>query len=512
MTLPRPRFSALRQMFLAALLTASWAHLVGACAARASDAPGFRVERIVGGLNHPIYATHAPGDPDGFYVVQQRNGGFGDELTTGSILRYDLQTGATSNFLTVPGLETDTQGGLHSLAFHPDYQPGVEGSRFYVVALRPTNGNLLLATSHLEEYVLDSNGDPTFSRTLLEVQSRLANDNTHQMDWIGFKPGSTADERDWLYITQGDGGIQCCGAGYVNNSQDLNSLYGKVLRIGVGGGDDDPDPSRNYEYTPTLYHGDDESLSGPTAPEVLYSGLRNPWRASFDRATGDFWLGDVGRDSWEEINYVEEGVIGRDTDGDPASPADGAAHGIDFGWSNREGPSRVEGHVDPDGRGIRPDAVEPLLAFPRSGPNPHRSITGGYVYRGPNQRPAIQGNYFWSDAFTGGSYVLQLGSGDDMQFLSIRDQYDDSLDGTGFAVDRIVSYAEDSAGELYLIDFGEPGGASGESGWPAARAEFGTGEIFRITYVPEPMTLTLFVPAALVVIARRRVDTAQRRA
>ncbi|MEX2316646.1 MAG: PQQ-dependent sugar dehydrogenase [Pirellulales bacterium] len=401
--------------------------------------------------------------------------------------------------MQLTGLDMDAQGGLHSLAFHPDYAPGVAGSKMYIVALRPS-GTPEISTSHLEEWVLNGSGTPTYNRTLLEVIGRQEDDATHAMDWIGFKPGATGAEKDWLYVTNGDGGIQVTGSGYVNNSQDLNSLYGKVLRLGVGGGDDHPDGTRNYEFTPTIYHNDDETLPngpGATAPEVLYSGFRNPWRASFDRGTGDFWLGDVGNTSREEINYVAGGVIGRDSLGNPAAPGSGAANGLDFGWSRREGTLMRQGDLDPDGpAGIRPNSIDPLVSFPHSGgADFHISITGGYVYRGPNQDPAIQGKYFWSDAYSNKAYVSSLVGGV-LQYQNVTSQYTASLAGTDFALHRIVSYAEDSAGDLYLIDFGVPGGASSESGWTGARAVFGTGEIYKISYgaIPPPTPVTVREP------------------
>jgi hypothetical protein len=469
---------------------------------------GFRVERILGDLNHPLYATHAPGDPNGLYIVQQRDAGSAPGLTSGTILRHDLSTGTTAPFVQLTGLDTDSQGGLHSLAFHPDYQPGVPGSRLYIVALKPSGQNLI-STSHLEEWVLDGSGVPTYNRTLLQVIGRQVNDATHAMDWIGFKPGATGAEKDWLYLSNGDGGIQCCGGSYVNFSQNLNSLYGKVLRLGVGGGDDLPgDATRNYEFTPTIYHNDNESdPNGPgaTTPEVLYSGLRNPWRASFDRATGDFWLGDVGAGSREEINYVPGGIIGRDANGDPALPGSGAANGIDFGWSRRQGELMLQGGIDPDGPGIRPDSVQPLVSFPHSGsPDFHISITGGYVYRGPQQDEAIQGKYFWSDAYSNKTYVSSLNSMGVLEYQNITSQLANSLTGTGLALNRIVSYAEDAAGRLYMIDYGLPGGPSSESGWTGARARFGTGEIYRIYYVPEPASLCMVLLSLSLLLLTRQ--------
>ncbi|TWT89778.1 hypothetical protein Mal64_01570 [Pseudobythopirellula maris] len=469
---------------------------------------GYELELVVGGLNKPIFATHAPGDSDGLYIVPQRDSGHGAGIGTGTIVRHDLATGATTDFLQVTGLDTDTQGGLHSLAFHPDYQPDVEGSKFYLIALEPSP-TPQIANNTLQEWVLGPAGAPQFSRTLMQFPGLETNDATHAMDWIGFRPGAVGDERDWLYMSVGDGGVQSNDSHYVNNPQDLSSMRGKMLRLDVGGADDRPgDPDRNYGFTPTIYFGDDEAndgVPGETAPEVYYSGLRNPWRASFDRETGDLWIGDVGHGGAEELNFVAGGVMGLDDGGQSAGPGAGVEYGIDFGWPRREGdePGRWGlandgGPLDPDGEGPRPESIDPVYAFTRSGdPESIRSITGGYVYRGPDQHPALQGQYFLGGFDFPEAKVMAAdftpnatGLGGDISFDIITPELQASIAGQGLELVQLSSFAEDAAGNVYLIDFGDEcsstSGCSAETGWTGVLTEFGTGEVYRLVYVPDP--------------------------
>ena len=480
------------------LITAGLVLLVSAWSSGRAQAVGFAAELVASGLDKPLYATHAPGDPGALYIVSQRDGGSGADLNRGSIIRHDLATGVQTSFLTVTGLDADTQGGLHSLAFHPDYQPGIVGSKMYIVALEPS-GTPLLSTSTLQEWTLDVAGVPEFSRYLINLPGLQVNDATHAMDWVGFRPGAQGDERDWLYVTLGDGGKQADDSGYVNNAQKLDSLYGKVLRIDVGGGDDYPaDANRNFGFTPTIYHGDDDAgdgVPGTTWPEVFYSGLRNPWRMSFDRATGDIWIGDVGFVSGEEVNYLPGGVMGYDASGAPALPGASAAAGVDFGWPRREGlntgPGDDAGQVDPDGAGIRPDSIQPLYVHSRSGgPYSIISITGGYVYRGPNQHPGIQGKYLWG-GFDFPKPTLFAGEIDENGQLvidNITSQVVTSLSSQGLDLDQLSSFAEDAAGNVFFLNFGdECSGCTSETGWTGVLTRFNTGEVYRLVYVPDLM-------------------------
>ncbi|TWT93452.1 hypothetical protein Pla108_39460 [Botrimarina colliarenosi] len=465
---------------------------------------GYELELVASGLNKPIYATHAPGDPGGLYVVPQRDAGSGPGLSTGTIVRHDLVTGQTVPFLQVTGLDADTQGGLHALAFHPDYQPGVEGSKLYVIALE-SSPTPFIANNTLQEWVIGPAGVPQYARTLLQFPGLEENDASHSMDWIGFRPGAQGDERDWLYMTVGDGGVQANENDYVNNAQDLSSLRGKMLRLDVSGADDHPsDPNRNYGFTPTIYFGDDDAndgVPGETAPEVYYSGLRNPWRASFDRATGDIWIGDVGYGGGEELNYIAGGVMGLDAAGQPAGPGAGAEYGVDFGWPRRDG--YVEGDWDdggprdPDGpEGIRPESIDPLYLFSRSDqPDSIRSITGGYVYRGPDQHPALQGRYFVGGfdfpepkVMVANFQADETGFGGQIDFDVITDQLAASLAGAGLDLDQFASFGEDADGNLYLLDFGDEcsSGCTSETGWTGVLTQFGTGEVYRLVYVPDP--------------------------
>lgn len=459
---------------------------------------GYELELVASGLNKPLYATHAPGDPGALYIVSQRDAAFGAGLNTGTIVRHDLTTGAQTAFLQVPGLDTDTQGGLHALAFHPDYQPGVAGSKLYLIALEPSP-TPAIADNTLQEWVLGASGAPEYSRTLLEFPGLQPNDATHAMDWIGFRPGATGAERDYLYLSVGDGGVQANENNFVNNPEDLSSLRGKLLRLDVGGADAYPaDDTRNYGLTPTIYFGDDDlndGVPGETAAEVYYSGLRNPWRVSFDRETGDIWIGDVGYGGAEELNFIAGGVMGLDAGGAPAGPGDGAAVGIDFGWPRREGFAEGNwddgGPRDPDGpEGIRPEALDPAYAFTRFGdPESIRSITGGYVYRGPNPHPALQGQYFLGGFDFPEPKVMagQFDESGDFQPTVITDELLASIAGEGRTIDQLSSFAEDAAANVYLIDFGDEcsSGCTGETGWTGVLTQFGTGEVYRLVYTPE---------------------------
>lgn len=462
---------------------------------------GYELELVASGLDKPLYATSAPGDPAGLYIVQQRDAGTGPGLHTGTIVRHDLSTGSTTPFLQVSNLDADTQGGLHAVAFHPDYQPGVAGSKLYLVALEPSPVPLI-STSTLQEWVLDAGGAPAYSRTLLEFPGLETNDATHAMDWVGFHPHASGVERDYLYVSIGDGGIQANEDDYTNFPQDLTSPRGKILRIDVGGDDAYPmDDTRNFGLTPTVYFGDDDAnddIAGETAAEILYSGLRNPWRVSFDRATGDMWIADVGAGGQDEINFVEGTPIGLEISGQPAQPGDGAAVGIDFGWPRREGfrDGIWEGdkNQDPDGpAGIRPDSLDPIKAFSRFGdPDSIRSITGGYVYRGPSEHPALAGMYvFGGFDFPEPKVLLgQRNNAGQLDVQVITDELLASIAGIGRTLDQLSSFGEDAEGNLYVIDFGDEcgSGCTDETGWTGVLTQFGTGEIYRLVYVSDPAT------------------------
>lgn len=210
----------------------------------------------------------------------------------------------------------------------------------------------------------------------------------------------------------GDGGS---GNDPGNRAQNLNELLGKMLRIDVDGDDFPGAPHRNYAI-PT---------SNPfvgrvgVRPEIWSYGLRNPWRCSFDRQTGDLFISDVGQGEREEIDFHPTGSTG----------------GVNYGWRLKEG-TRVTG-LGP----IVPGLVEPIHEYTHD--NGEQAIVGGYVYRGA-AIPSLQGAYFFAD-YTGLLWSLRY---DGMTIGELT-----SREGELFpnASPLIASFGEDGAGELYVV-------------------------------------------------------------
>lgn len=319
------------------------------------SAQQIQVDLMVDGLTQPVFLTHAPGDPDRLFICQK----------TGEIRILDLATNTLNNFdfLNVPGvLDLGLENGLMSLVFDPDYQTN---GYFYVFYTD------LNTDSHIVRFT-SIDADTADATSAFDIMFLDQNDVGHNGGWMDFGMDG------YFYIAVGDAG--CCndnGTGHtagIGNAQDLtDNLFGKILRIDLSGADDFPaDPLNNYSIPPTNPYvgvtGDDE---------IFLYGLRNPWGCSFDRVTGDLWIGDVGQNEREEIDLYLYG-----------SNAD-----RNYGWRLREGtvatPANGVG-------GPRPaDNVEPVYDYQWSGAGDIRCVIGGYVYRGPIQD--LQGQYFFSD-------------------------------------------------------------------------------------------------------------------
>jgi glucose/arabinose dehydrogenase len=349
--------------------------------------------RVAAGLSQPLFATAPAGDPARLFVVEK----------AGRIGLLDLATNtlAPAPFLDLSGtLATLGEQGLLGLAFHPGY---ATNRRFFV------NLTNAAGDTEIHEYRVSADparADPASARLVLGIDQPAGLSN-HKGGWIGFGPDGA------LYVATGDGGGTGDPSG---NGQNTRSLLGKMLRLQVDGGDAFPDdPSRNYAIPP-----DNPFASGGAgAPEVWAWGLRNPWRAAFDRATGALWIGDVGQERFEEIDL--------------------GAKGANYGWNRFEGPVPFLPGVE--AAGLTP----PLFAYGRE---VGTTVTGGYIYRGPGD--ALQGTYVFADF--GSGRVFSLARRADGA-AAVTDLTDRLAFEPGAQLNRPVSFGEDALGRLYVVDF-----------------------------------------------------------
>jgi len=354
------------------------------CAALAAAPwPRVALNRVAAGFSSPTQVTSAHDGTGRLFVVEQR--GLVKIVRDGAVL--------PTPFLDITNrVSCCVERGLLSIVFPPGAGP---------------NGPQVIA---YVDYT-DVNGDTTISRFLvsgdrasvssetviLKIAQPFANHNGGQ---LAFGPDG------YLYIGMGDGG----SAGDPNNNaQNLGSLLGKVLRIDVlhalGG--------FPYAIPP------DNPFAGSSSarPEIWAYGLRNPWRFSFDRRTGDLWIGDVGQDTWEEVDF---------------QPA-GAAGGANYGWRLTEGNHCFNPATGCSFAGI----TAPVAEYEHVGGN--CSITGGFVYRGRDFAP-LSGIYFYADYCSGRVWGLRNGaSGRETQEL-LKPAF------------SLTSFGENDAGEVYAVD------------------------------------------------------------
>lgn len=339
----------------------------------AGSLPAVALEPVVsGGLRHPVYVTHA-GDGSGRLFVVEQPG------------RIRLVKGG--RLLGTPFLDiTDRvryggEQGLLGLAFHPAYKAN---GRFFVNYVRRSDGATVIA-----EFRVSSDPDRAdpMERPLLVVPQPYPN---HKGGMVEFGPDGL------LYIALGDGG----SAGDPGNrGQNRNELLGKLLRIDVDRG------------SPYAIPRDNPFAGSGGRPEIFAYGLRNPWRFSFDRETGELWVADVGQDDWEEIDLVTRGG--------------------NYGWRIMEGTHCFRPREGCAREGLIPPVAEYGHEKGRC------SITGGYVYRG-TRLPALRGAYLYGDYCSGEIFALTAGT-------------QQTLLSTGL---QIASFGQDQDGELYVVDHG----------------------------------------------------------
>ncbi len=286
------------------------------------------------------------------------------------------------------------------------------------------------------------------SRTSILNIPRNPSQANHNGGWIGFSPTD-----GFLYIGTGDGGG---GNDPFQNGQNINSLQGKMLRIDVSGSTY-TSPSTNPFFGAT-----------PGADEIYSYGLRNPFRNSFDRVNGNFYIADVGQSAREEVNFKAAASVG----------------GQNYGWRAREGRIRNTSVPDPDPS----PRVEPIYDYDHG---IGQSITGGYVYRGGNYLDggiSLDGTYIFGDFVAQRIFSFRY-TGTDINTNLAQDRTSElQVSTNGFSINNISSFGEDLAGNLYVVDYG--------------------GEIFQIrgVAVPEPGSIALLslICAGVVVFFRNR--------
>jgi glucose/arabinose dehydrogenase len=326
--------------------------LLGLLSAAASAHAAVGLQPI-GTFDSPTYVTSPPGDPRLFVV--DRDGHI--EV---------VHDGTTSQFLDISDRTTeDGERGLLSMAFDPNY---ATNGLFYVFYTGSAAADGVDGLGHVDEFHVSANPNVASSasrRPVLTIIRPSAGASNHNGGQLQFG-------RDgYLYISVGDGGT---GG---STAPNLGLLNGKILRI-------DPHGSSPGAYS--IPPDNPYASSGSARHEIWASGFRNPWRFSFDAATGDLIIGDVGEVTWEEIDLA---------------PAPGIGRAANFGWPACEGFA-----------GSCPGTIPPVFAYPHSNPGGDVAhgcaIMGGYVYRG-TQIPELAGRYLYADLCTGELRSIKLG-------------------------------------------------------------------------------------------------------
>ena len=364
------------------LLALAAAAVAGAPAPATEDALGVVLLPVASGFTAPLRATHA-GDGSGRIFVGQQSG---------EILIFDGVEVLAQPFLDLSGaVGTASEGGLLGLAFHPQF---ATNGRFFV-HYTDSAGDSVVAGYRVDGD--DSNrADPESAEVLLTQEQPFSN---HNGGHLAFGPDGT------LYVAFGDGGS---GGDPGNRAQDLTTWHGSLLRIDV----DAPDPGLAYGVPA------DNPFVGmpPALPEIWSYGLRNPWRFSFDRATGDLWIGDVGQGRFEEIDL---------------QPADSPG-GENWGWRILEGDTCFEPPSGCDPTGTEP----PLFVYAHGA---ECSVTGGYRYRGV-AAPRLAGIYLFADFCSGVVWGGSQACDGGWQFRQLAD-----------TEEMVSSFGEDGAGEVLLV-------------------------------------------------------------
>ncbi|MGQ0703639.1 MAG: PQQ-dependent sugar dehydrogenase [Gemmatimonadales bacterium] len=343
-----------------------------------------RLVEVASGLSFPLFLTSAPGDATRLFIVEK--GGRIRIIRNGTLL--------TTPFLDLTAqVSQGGEQGLLGLAFHPGY---ATNGRF-IVHYTNLGGDTRISVFRVSAD--PDRADAGSEQVILAADQPFSN---HNGGMIVFGPDGK------LYIGLGDGGS---GGDPQGNGQNPNTLLGKILRLAVNDAGQASVPPDNP------FAG-----QGGARGEIWSYGLRNPWRFSFDRQTGDLYIGDVGQNAREEIN---------------ASTGPQPGRGVNYGWNTMEGTLCFQ----PSANCNRAGLTLPVLEY---GHSQGCSVTGGYVYRG-SAIPALQGHYFYADFCEGWVRSFRLSEG---MAAELREWT--TLRPGG----QLPSFGEDGAGELYVMTAG----------------------------------------------------------
>jgi glucose/arabinose dehydrogenase len=375
----------------------------GAALSTSASAQALKATKVHGGFTSPLYVCSPPGDTTRLFVVEQ--GGRIRILKNGVLLGTNFINLGPSGLNKI---SISSEQGLLGLAFHPNYAT----NHYFFVSYTRLTGNPVI-----ERYEADP---ATFDTALPNPPTVIAGpiphpQSNHNGSCIQFGPDGK------LYMSMGDGGnFNDTGTGHnpaTGNAQDPTTLLGKMMRFDV----DIAAP-----YIPA-----DNPFYGPGAPldEIWHLGLRNPWRFSFDRQTGDMYIGDVGQDAVEEVDFVNAGVSA-----------------LNFGWRCMEGLS-CTGLTGCTCNDVA--LTKPIKDYAQGAA--HCSVIGGYCYRGC-AIPGLAGTYFYGDYCSTSIWSFKQVGGAVTAFTDRTAELEPAGADT---INAISSFGEDALGEIYIVDYGD---------------------------------------------------------
>ena len=363
-------------------------------------------ELVSDGFKKPVFVISYPTDASILYVVEQ----------AGKIIVLDSGQKKSKPFFNInkrvvnpfrPGDER----GLLGFAFHPDHE---NNKKFYINYIDNDGHTIVSEFIAQSKYKADHNSE----RVLLKLEQPYGNHNGGHIEF---------GKDGYLYIAIGDGGA---AGDPLDSGQDLTSLFGKVIRIDINGS-----PYSIPKSNP--FYGIKNARE-----EIWAWGLRNAWRFSFDKKTGDIYYGDVGQNKWEEVNF------------EPAS----SSGGNNYGWRQMEASYCFE----PKENCKRDGMVLPIIEYPNDAYHPAFalgrknqlnvegcSVTGGYVYRGKKLK-GFEGVYFFGDYCSGNIWSFKVIDGKANEFKNRTEEINIA---DGEFTNYISSFGQDADGEIYIVDY-----------------------------------------------------------